>query len=107
MGVRRFEDLIAWQLAHELEQEVFAFTARRPACRDVKYCNQITEAARSAPRNTSEGFGRYFPKEFSRFLRIAAGSLHEIKNQLHEGRDRKYLDESSHERLVRLAVRAI
>src|SRR5207245_7513270 len=30
-----------------------------------------------------------------------------IKNQLHEGRDPKYLDESTHERLVRLAVRAI
>jgi 23S rRNA-intervening sequence protein len=44
----------------------------------------IKSANRSDPpkRNTSEGFGRYHPKEFARFLRIAAGSLQETKNHL-------------------------
>ena len=107
MAVRRFEDLIAWQLAHELEQEIFAFTANSPAVRDVTFCAQIRESSRSAPRNTAEGFGRYYPREFVRFLRIAAGSLSETKHQLHEAVDRKYLTKSEHERLLRLCLRAL
>ncbi|HEX3701681.1 MAG TPA: four helix bundle protein [Vicinamibacterales bacterium] len=71
MGVRRFEDLIAWQLAYELQQQVFAFTASLPAVRDFKFCDQIRDSSRSAPRNIAEGFGRYYPKAFIRFLRIA------------------------------------
>jgi four helix bundle protein len=104
---RRFEDLIAWQLAHELQQEVFAFTDRFPTAQDVKFCNQIRESARSTTRNTAEGFGRYFPKEFWRFLRIAAASLHETKNHLHDARDRGFLSDTQHEHLVRLTIRAI
>ena len=107
MGVRRFEDLVAWRLAYKLQQEVFAFTATEPVSRDVKYRDQIRESTRSATRNTSEGFGRYYPKEFIRFLRIATGSLHETKNHLHDGRDRGYLTRQEHEKLVRLTLRAV
>jgi four helix bundle protein len=105
MGVRRFEDLVTWQLAYELQQEVFAFTAILPAARDFKYCDQIRESTRSATRNTAEGFGRYDPKEFIRFLRIASGSLHETKSRLLDGLDRGYLTASKHEQLVRLLLR--
>jgi four helix bundle protein len=85
MGVRRFEDLIAWQLAFQLQEEVFAFAASGPAARDVKYCDQIRESSRSATRNTAGGFGRYRPREFGHFLRIAGASLHETKNHLLDG----------------------
>jgi four helix bundle protein len=77
VAVRRFEDLIAWQLARQLQNEVFAILDTGLPSRDVMYCDQIRESARSATRNTAEGFGRYYPREFARFLRIAAGSLHE------------------------------
>lgn len=107
MGVRRFEDLIAWQLAHELQQEVFAFTESGEASRDFKYRDQIRESARSATRNTAEGFGRYYPKEFVRFLRMASGSLNETKNHLHDGLERGYLRAKHHERCLRLSLRAI
>jgi four helix bundle protein len=107
MVAKRFEELIAWQRAAELKQGVLAFTAREHVCRDFKYCNQIRESTRSATRNTAEGFGRYYPKDFMRFLRIAAGSLHETMDHLHEGLDRGYVDADEHERLVRLAKRAL
>jgi len=48
VGVRRFEDLIAWQLADELHREVLAFTATPPAANDRDFCNQIRSATRSA-----------------------------------------------------------
>jgi len=107
MGARRFEDLIAWQLARELERETWAFTAKHPADRDVKFCQQIREATRSARRNTAEGFGRYYPKEFVQFLRIAAGSLHEAKDCLHQAVECGFLSQTEYERLLKVAIRAI
>jgi four helix bundle protein len=104
MGVRKFEDLIAWQLSHELQEEVFAFSATRPACFDRKFCDQIRDSARSAPRNIAEGFARYYPKEFIRFLRIAAGSLQETRNHLLDARARGYITTTELERLSRFAL---
>jgi four helix bundle protein len=104
VGVRRFEDLVAWQLARKLQQEVFAFTANPPANRDFKFCDQIQESSRSAPRNIAEGFGRYSHKDFSRFLRFAAGSLHETKNHLHDARDKGFVTAAKHDELMRLCL---
>ena len=106
MGVRRFEDLVVWQLSWQLQQEVFAFTSIEPASLDRDYCDQIRDSSRSAPRNTAEGFGRYYPKEFIRFLRIAAGSLQETRNHLLEGHKLGYLSKADLNRLVRLSLRA-
>jgi four helix bundle protein len=107
MGVRRFEDLVVWRLSRDLQDAVFAFTARPPACHDAKYCDQIRESSRSAPRNVAEGFGRYAPRDFARFLTIAVASLHETKNHLRDGHDRRYLQEEHYEQLFRLTLRAI
>jgi four helix bundle protein len=107
MGVKRFEDLIAWQLADQLQTDIFEFTSQPPASTDFKYCDQIRDSIRSAKRNTSEGFGRYYPKEFARFLRIAAGSLQETKNHLQDGLKQQYLSAERHEQLKRLCLRAM
>src|SRR4029077_17728705 len=107
VGVRRFEDLVAWQLAFSLQQEVFAFTAIGPVWHDVKYREQIRDSSASATRNTAEGFGRFRPKDFARFLEIAHGSLDETKSHLNDGLQRSYLSSVEHQRLVRLAVRAL
>ena len=107
MGVRRFEDLVAWQLAVELRDRVFAITAIEPAATDSGFCNQIQGSTRSVPANIAEGFGRYYPREFVRFLRIAVASLQETKNHLHEARMRGYVDAERHEELVRLCLRGV
>jgi four helix bundle protein len=104
---RRFEDLICWQLAFELQREVFAFTATRPAWRDVRYREQIRDSSASATRNTAEGFGRFRPRDFARFMDIAHASLDETKNHLHDGQLRGYLVPDEHDRLVRLCIRAL
>jgi four helix bundle protein len=107
VGVRRFEDLVAWQLAVELRDRVFAITATDPAARDSGFCNQIQRSTRSVPANIAEGFGRYYPREFVRFLRIAVASLQETKNHLHEAQMRGYIDAERHEELVRLCLRTV
>jgi len=90
MGVRKFEDLIAWQLSHELKEEVFALCATRPASIDHGFCDQIRDSARSAPRNIAEGFGRYRHKEFAQFLSISRGSVFELVDLLRDGVSRQY-----------------
>jgi four helix bundle protein len=90
-----------------LRAETIAFTATAPQSHDFKYCNQIKDAAASACRNVAEGFGRFRPTEFGRYLEIAAGSLQELKDGLHDGHARGYLDASDRDRLVRLTLRAL
>ena len=58
-SVKRFEDLICWQLSEELKELVFELTCREPVNRDRRFCEQIRESARSAPANIAEGFGWY------------------------------------------------
>ena len=107
MKIERFEDLIVWQLSDQLQKEIFEFTSHPPASRDFKYCDQIRDSIRSAKRNAAEGFGRYYPKEFARFLRITEGSLQETKNHLQDGLKQQYLSAECHERLKRLCLRAM
>jgi four helix bundle protein len=107
MVVRNFRDLVAWQLAHELKCEVIAFTATGAASKDFKYRDQIRSSSASAPSNICEGFGRFRPREFARFLEFACGSLMETQNHLLDGRDRGYLDALLYSRLSNLARTAL
>ena len=66
----------------------------------------MQESARSAPRNIAEGFGRYLPREFSQYLRVANGSLMETSNHLRDGYDRGYFTKAEIEPLLILARRA-
>jgi four helix bundle protein len=106
-GVRTHEDLVAWRLSWELKERVFAFTALEPARRDFGFCNQIRRASTSATDTIAEGFYRYAPKDFARFLAIARSSLGEVKNQLRHARVRGYLDETTFAELWTLACRAM
>jgi four helix bundle protein len=98
---------VAWQLSYELKCDVVAFTAIGPASRDVKYCDQIRSASASASANIAEGFGRYRPREFARFLEFARGSLMETQNHVLDGRDRGYLDAALHARVSNLTRAAL
>jgi four helix bundle protein len=90
MGARTFTELDAWKLANELKLRVYALIRSGDAHRDFEFRDQIRNAAASAPRNIAEGFGRYAPKDFSQYLRIANGSLMETTNHLQDGVDRGY-----------------
>src|ERR1044071_3596083 len=71
-GAKRYQDLICWQLADELETLVLAETETGPASRDFRFRDQIRDSSSSATRNMAEGFGRFLPADHANFLRIAA-----------------------------------
>ena len=99
-----FRDLVCWQLlSHELKCEVFAFTATGPAAHDFRFRDQIRDSSASAARNIAEGFGRYVPGDFARFLGFAKGSLAETRNSLLDARERGYISERAYARLNNLA----
>jgi len=106
-GVRSPEDLDVWQLAWELKERVFAFTAVLPASRDFNFCDQIRAAARSVTDNLSEGFYRFTPRDNARFVNMAKGSVGEVRNQLREARARDYLSSADYETLDLLCRRAL
>ena len=101
-----FEDLVCWRLSRELAREVFAVTAEGPAAKDFKFRDQIRDAAASAPRNIAEGFARFTPGDFARFLRYAVGSLAETRNHLLDGQDRGYFTPALASRLRNLTLAA-
>jgi four helix bundle protein len=86
----RFEDLDAWQVADELRLEMYALTAIGPASRDIKFCSQIRDAASSATRSISEGFGRFYPGDFAHFMDFSIASVMEIQDCLRDGIARKH-----------------
>ena len=106
-GFTKPEEFDAWKLSWELKARVVAFTTTNPAARDFKFCEEINKSARSAPDNISEGFYRFNPIDFANFVRIARGSLGELRNQLRHAHSSKYLADEEFQEMHRLCRRAI
>ena len=106
MGVRKVEDLIAWQLAHAFKIEVHRLLKQNhAAAADMRYCAQLRDAAASVSMNIAEGFYRFGAAEFRRFISIALASLAEATLWLHDGIERSHFDEESCAHAVTLAKR--
>ncbi len=107
-GFKKFEEIIAWQLAHELKLRVDQFLDRPEFRKHFKLSDQLSDAVRSAPRNIAEGHLRGFRhREFSQFLRIARGSLGEVLNHLLDAYEQRLISEEELVSTERIAKRAI
>jgi four helix bundle protein len=105
-GARSHTELIAWQRAYELKVGVYELIRSGRVVSDRAFCDQIRRSSSSAPRNIAEGFGRYLPGEFMRYLRLANGELKETFESLRDGVDRGYFKEEDAVQLQRLSMRA-
>lgn len=103
---RSHEDLIVWQRANELKLAVYDLLKTGPVTRDNDLREQLRRSAAAAPRLIAEGFGRYLPGDFSRYLRAANGELKETYDALRDGVDREYFTSDQIEPLQRLSKRA-
>jgi len=91
MGIKRFEDIEAWQLARELTREVYALTKKPAFSRDFGLRDQIRKAAGSSMHNIAEGFDAESNSEFVRFLRYAKRSCSEVQSELYVAYDEAYI----------------
>jgi len=102
--IDKFEDLIAWQKARRLTQQIYKATNQGKFAGDYGLKDQIRRAAVSSMSNVAEGFERGGLVEFQRFLAIAKGSCAELRAQLYVALDVGYLDVKGFESLMAQAV---
>ncbi len=94
-AVQSYQDLAAWQEARVLVRDIYAVTEGFPADERFGLTSQIRRCAVSVPSNIVEGYGRGSKNDYSRFLRIARGSLFEIETQLLLAHDLGYIEDES------------
>lgn len=93
--MNRFEDIVAWQKARDLNKKIYELTSRNDLVKDFALRDQIRKASISIMANIAEGFERGGSKEFSQFLSIAKGSAAEVKSHLYAAKDLSYVSESN------------
>ena len=91
-NVTNFRDLKVWKKGMEIVKDIYKISARFPPQQQYALTSQMQRAAISIPSNISEGFGRYYSKEYQRFLHIALGSCAELETQVEIADDLGYID---------------
>jgi four helix bundle protein len=108
MVARKCEELIAWQLSEAFRAEIYSLVRGSPEANDdLRYRRQIFDAADGIGVNIREGFLRFSPGEFCKFLDYALASLGEAEQRLKNGVRRTYFDEPSCREALQLARRAL
>ena len=103
---RTYSELFAWQAGEKFKLEVYRIVrSSTAATSDFRYRNQIFDAAGSVPANIAEGFARFSPGDFMRFLDYAVASLAEAELRLHDGIQLNYFPPSTCTDAFRLARR--
>ncbi len=97
--IRRFEDLLVWQMAIELVKRIYILTASGLLKTDFGLKDQMRRAAVSIPTNIAEGFERLSRKEYLLFLNIAKGSAGELRSLLRVALEVGYLGMHAHDEL--------
>ncbi|HLT46181.1 MAG TPA: four helix bundle protein [Rubricoccaceae bacterium] len=102
--IQQFEDIEAWQQARVLANRIYDATQAGSFERDFALRDQINRASVSVMSNIAEGFERGGDREFARFLRIAKGSVGEVRSQLYCALDRGHVTDGSFDTLRDLSV---
>ncbi len=108
MGVQRFTDLRAWHTCNVYKNAVYRLCREGSLSRDLRLRRQLEDAVAAATSNIAEGFGRFSPPDFARFVVIARASLIESQNHLRDAVDRQHITEEvrvEHDQLAEAALR--
>ena len=97
--IERFEDLVCWQKARELNRFVYKVSRNAVFAKDFGLRDQIRRASISTMSNIAEGFERGGDNEFIQFLSIAKGSCGEVRAQLYAALDEEYLTSAEFKRI--------
>jgi four helix bundle protein len=99
MKITKFEDLKIWQIALKITKEIYEITNKKEFSKDFSLRDQIRRAIISVSSNIVEGFEKNNNNEFIRFLKIAKGSIGEVRNQLYIALAVKYIDQDEFDKL--------
>ncbi len=79
---RGHKDLVVWQKAMDLVEEIYKLIKELPKDEKFNLVSQISRSAVSIPSNIAEGYRRGSDKSFKQFLLIAFGSSAELETQI-------------------------
>jgi len=88
-----FRDLLAWQKAMDLVDEVYRTVADFPRQQLFGLTSQMQRAAVRIPSDIAEGSGRWNLLDFRHFLRDARGSAYELETQILIAQRQRYISE--------------
>ncbi|WDF53782.1 four helix bundle protein [Mucilaginibacter sp. KACC 22063] len=92
--MRDYKKLEIWKKAHELNLFVYLnILPKFPSHEQFDLKSQTKRASYSVPLNIVEGSGRFTEKDFTHFLDMALGSIHELEYCSLLCRDLSYIDE--------------
>ena len=94
-----FEEVIAWQKAHQFALLAYRATQNFPVTERYGLCDQFQRAAVSISANIAEGYKKISKADKLRFFNIAQGSLEECRNYILLIRDLGYVNSSEFESL--------
>lgn len=83
MKINRFEDLEIWKRSLMLTRNIYDILSKKEFYLEFELKNQIKRAVISISSNIVEGFEKNNNNEFIRFLKIAKGSVGEVRNQIY------------------------
>ncbi|MEN6304702.1 MAG: four helix bundle protein [Armatimonadia bacterium] len=81
-AVRDFKNLLVWQAAMDLVEDVYRLTRGFPKHETWGLASQLQRAAVSVPSNIAEGRDKGSRQEYLQALMIARGSMAEVETQL-------------------------
>jgi four helix bundle protein len=105
-GVRDYTELHVWKLSDDMRSRVRQMLSKPAFRRDVELHTQLRSAADSACTNVAEGFSRYHPRDFARFLRTTKGSLSETIEHVASALALGYISDAEAQEACSLARRA-
>jgi four helix bundle protein len=100
---QHYKDLIAWQKAMDLVEEIYRITEQFPKREVYSLTDQIRRAAVSIPSNIAEGQAHYSKREFTHYLHHARGSLAELETQVRISLRLHYLPHTQADALLKQA----
>lgn len=89
----KFENLIIWQKAMELGEDLDKLSNKFPPKEQFNLSSQMRRAADSIALNISEGSIGQSAPEFKKFMGYSIRSLAEVVTCLHKAKKREYLSE--------------
>jgi four helix bundle protein len=99
MQIYRFEEIIAWKKAKDLNIELYRLFSSH---KDFNFRDQLLRASISIMNNIAEGFERRSNKEFKQFLYISKGSSAEVRSMLYIALELHYISSEKSQTLILL-----
>ena len=93
--VGKFEDLVIWQLARELCNDIYNLIESTSLGKNYSLRDQMDRCSGSVMDNIAEGFERNGNREFIQFLSVAKASCGELRSQWYRAYDRKHIDKDA------------